>query len=57
MSTFLGTLIETLNLQLGVLETSNLKIYDNENEEFYINEFYYDAIDDKVKFKCSEERQ
>lgn len=57
MSKALQILIENINAQLAVLNANDLKIYDEENPEFYVKEIYYSQDDDSLYFKCEEENK
>ncbi|GAA0115697.1 hypothetical protein [Clostridium senegalense] len=51
----LKILLENINSQIKTLNEYNFKVYDLENEEFYITGIEYDDKNDKLIFKCEED--
>ena len=47
-------LIESINVQIKVLNDNDLKIYDIENPEYFVKEICYDGECDQIFFKTEE---
>jgi hypothetical protein len=51
----INSLISDINTKLEELKDKDIKIYDDENPDFYITTVEYDEELKKVFFKCEEE--
>lgn len=51
----LEVLINSINAQIKELNKSNFKIYDSENEDWYLDEIKYDKAGDILVFDCKED--
>lgn len=48
-------LIEIFNAIVSVFNKNSFKIYDRENDSYYISGIYYNREEDKIYFDCKEE--
>lgn len=49
------TIIDLINNQLSVLAKNGYKIFDAENEGYFISKVRYDNADDTIKFDTEEQ--
>jgi len=49
-------LIEILNSIISILNKYSLNLHDYENQEWYIKKVIYRNDEDKIYFKCEEEK-
>lgn len=52
----IDVLIATINAQLTELNKSDFKIYDADNQDYYITQVRYDKQDDRLYFDSQEDR-
>ena len=52
----IDVLIATINAQLAELNKSEHKIYDADNQDYYITQIRYDKQDDRLYFDSQEDR-
>ena len=52
----LDILIATINAQLAELNKSDFKIYDADNQDYYITQVRYNKHDDRLYFDSQEDR-
>lgn len=52
----IDVLIATINAQLAELNKSDFKIYDSDNQDYYITQVRYDKQDDRLYFDSQEDR-
>ncbi|MFR5643605.1 MAG: hypothetical protein ACLTK7_10600 [Clostridium paraputrificum] len=52
----LDILIATINAQLAELNKSDFKIYDADNQDYYITKVRYNKQDDRLYFDSQEDR-
>ncbi|WP_164508980.1 hypothetical protein [Clostridium rectalis] len=50
-------LLEIINAIYFILNKNEYKIYDDENEGFYLKEIYYNKDKNKIYFHCREESE
>jgi hypothetical protein len=56
LSKIFKALLESINAQVKILNDNDLKIYDLENQEYFIKEICYDEECDQIFFKTEEEQ-
>lgn len=49
------SLIDGVNAQIRILNENNLRVYDEENTEYFITGIEYNQEDDKLIFKTDED--
>lgn len=47
-------LVESINSQIAILKNNGFKIFDAENEGYFISEIRYDGKDDELKFDTTD---
>ncbi len=52
----IDVLIATINAQLAELNKSDFKIYDSDNQDYYITQIRYSKEDDRLYFDSQEVR-
>lgn len=52
----IDVLIATINAQLAELNKSEYKIYDADNQDYYITQVRYDGKSDELYFETQEDR-
>ena len=52
----IDVLIATINAQLAELNKSDFKIYDSDNQDYYITQIRYHKEDDRLYFDSQEVR-
>ena len=52
----IDVLIATINAQLAELNKSDFKIYDSDNQDYYITQIRYNKEDDRLYFDSQEVR-
>lgn len=49
------SLLESINAQIGSLNKNDLKVYDEDNPEFFITGIEYNQDNDKLIFRTAED--
>lgn len=49
-------IIQLINQQISLLNSNGYKIYDADNQEFFISRIRYDKEEDKIKFDTEEDK-
>ncbi len=52
----LNIILEIINSNIAILNANGYEVYDSENEDWFLKEIKYNPEDDKMYFKCEEDK-